>query len=117
MWTCTGKRQPSSLASPFNHASNAHPAERLATLIDEDVGPLGPISLLHQRRSQASETRRPCPVDDQPDQPILVTMAIALGPLPFARALLGQIESHEIMIHVCCVDSKTPLQGSRIENL
>ena len=40
------KRQPSSLASPFNHASNAHPAERLATLIDEDVGPLGPVSLL-----------------------------------------------------------------------
>jgi hypothetical protein len=40
------ERQPSSLASPFNHASNAHPAERLATLIDEDVGPLGPVSLL-----------------------------------------------------------------------
>ena len=40
------ERQPSSLAGPFNHASNAHPAERLATLIDEDVGPLGPVSLL-----------------------------------------------------------------------
>jgi hypothetical protein len=41
-----GERQPSSLASPLNHASNAHPAERLATLIDEDVGPLGPVSPL-----------------------------------------------------------------------
>jgi hypothetical protein len=33
------ERQPSCLASPFNHASNAHPAERLAALINEDVGP------------------------------------------------------------------------------
>ena len=40
------KRQPSSLASPFNHASNAHPAEGLATLIDEEVCPLNPVSLL-----------------------------------------------------------------------
>ena len=31
---------------PFKHASIAHPAERLATLIDEDVGPLGSVSLL-----------------------------------------------------------------------
>ena len=38
------ERQPSSLASPFNHASDAHTAEGLATLIDEDVGPL--VSLL-----------------------------------------------------------------------
>ena len=89
--------QPSSLASTFNHASNAHPAERLATLIDEYVGRFNAISLLlplqeletvhlipfqvmdtiraplsrrtmmvrfgtsmsSQRRSQASETRRP----------------------------------------------------------
>jgi hypothetical protein len=40
------KPQPSSLASPLYHASNTHPAERLATLIDKDVGPLGPVSLL-----------------------------------------------------------------------
>jgi hypothetical protein len=39
------ERQPSSLTSPFNHASNSHPAERLRTLIDEDIGPLGPASL------------------------------------------------------------------------
>jgi hypothetical protein len=29
--------QLSGLASPFYHAPNAHPAERLATLIEEDV--------------------------------------------------------------------------------
>jgi hypothetical protein len=40
------ERQPSSLASPLNHASNAHAAEGLATLIDKDVGPLGPVSPL-----------------------------------------------------------------------
>jgi hypothetical protein len=40
------KRQPSGLAGPFNHPSNAHPAERLAALIDEHVGPLDPVSLL-----------------------------------------------------------------------
>jgi hypothetical protein len=40
------KRQPSGFSSPFNHASNAHPAEGLATLIDEHVGRLNPISLL-----------------------------------------------------------------------
>jgi hypothetical protein len=40
------ERQPCGFASPLNHASNAHPAERLAALIDEDVGPLGPASLL-----------------------------------------------------------------------
>ena len=40
------ERQPSGLASPLNHASNAHPSERLTTLIDEDVGPLDPVSLL-----------------------------------------------------------------------
>jgi hypothetical protein len=38
------ERQPS--ASPLNHASDAHPAEGLATLIDEYVGALDPISLL-----------------------------------------------------------------------
>ncbi len=31
------ERQPSGFASPLNHASNAHPAERLAALVDEDV--------------------------------------------------------------------------------
>ena len=40
------ERQPSGLASPFDHASNAHAAERLAALIDEDVGRLDPVSLL-----------------------------------------------------------------------
>jgi hypothetical protein len=40
------ERQPSSLASPFNHASDTHAAERLAALIDEDVGPLDPVSVL-----------------------------------------------------------------------
>ena len=40
------KRQPSGLASPLNHASDAHPAEGLATLIDEHVGPFPPFSLL-----------------------------------------------------------------------
>jgi hypothetical protein len=29
------ERQPSGLASPFNHAPNAHTAERLAAFIDE----------------------------------------------------------------------------------
>jgi hypothetical protein len=71
------ERQSSGLASPLDHASNAHPAERLAALIDEDVGRLDPVGLLlplsrrtmmvrlgrsmsSQRRSQASETLRPC---------------------------------------------------------
>jgi hypothetical protein len=40
------ERHPSGFSSPLNHASDAHPAERLATLIDEDVGALDPISLL-----------------------------------------------------------------------
>jgi hypothetical protein len=40
------ERQPSSLAGPFNHASNAHPAEGLAALVDEDVGRLNPVRLL-----------------------------------------------------------------------
>ena len=41
-----GERQPSGFPSPFNHASNAHPAKRLAALIDEDVGALDTVSLL-----------------------------------------------------------------------
>ena len=40
------ERQPSGFPSPFNHASNAHPAERLATLIDKYVCPFPPFSLL-----------------------------------------------------------------------
>jgi hypothetical protein len=40
------ERQPGGFASPLDHASNAHPAERLAPLIDEDVGRLDPVSLL-----------------------------------------------------------------------
>jgi hypothetical protein len=40
------ERQPSNLASPFYHPPNAHAAEGLATLIDEDVGSLDPVSLL-----------------------------------------------------------------------
>jgi Resolvase, N terminal domain len=32
------ERKPSGFPSPFNHASNAHAAEGLAALIDEDVG-------------------------------------------------------------------------------
>jgi hypothetical protein len=38
--------QPSGFPSTLNHASNAHPSERLTTLIDEDLGPLDPVSLL-----------------------------------------------------------------------
>ena len=40
------ERQPGGFSSPFNHASDAHPAERLAALIDEDVGGLDPVRLL-----------------------------------------------------------------------
>jgi hypothetical protein len=40
------ERQPSSLASPLHHASDTHSAERLAALIDEDVGRLNPVRLL-----------------------------------------------------------------------
>jgi hypothetical protein len=29
-----------------DHASDAHPVEALATLIDKDIGPLDPVSLL-----------------------------------------------------------------------
>jgi hypothetical protein len=38
------ERQLSGFSTPLNHASNAHPSERLATLIDKDVG--SPFSLL-----------------------------------------------------------------------
>jgi hypothetical protein len=38
--------QPGSLASPFYHASNAHPAEGLPPFIDEEVGAPDPVSLL-----------------------------------------------------------------------
>jgi hypothetical protein len=34
------ERQLSGLAGTIDHASNTHLAERLAALIDEDVGPL-----------------------------------------------------------------------------
>jgi hypothetical protein len=40
------ERQPSSLAGPLNHASDAHPAEGLATLIDVYVCPFPPFTLL-----------------------------------------------------------------------
>ena len=40
------ERQPSSVASPFNHACDAHTTERLAALIDKHVSPLDPVSLL-----------------------------------------------------------------------
>ena len=40
------ERQPSSLASPFYHASDTHTAEWLAALIDEHASPLDPVSLL-----------------------------------------------------------------------
>jgi hypothetical protein len=40
------ERQPSGFPSPFNHASNAHPAEGLTTFVDEDVGRLNPVGLL-----------------------------------------------------------------------
>jgi hypothetical protein len=43
---CRSERQPSGLASPLNHASNAHPAEAFAPFIDEDVGDLHSVSLL-----------------------------------------------------------------------
>ena len=40
------ERQSSGLASPFNHACDAHAGEGLAALIDEDIGRLDPVSLL-----------------------------------------------------------------------
>jgi hypothetical protein len=40
------KRKPSSLTSPFNHASDAHAAEGLTTPVDEHVRRLAPVSLL-----------------------------------------------------------------------
>ena len=40
------ERQPSSLASPFYHASDTHTAEWLAAHIDEHASPLDPVSLL-----------------------------------------------------------------------
>jgi hypothetical protein len=43
MWTWSGN---GGLAGPFDHASNSHPAEWLAALIDEDVGAFRSSSLL-----------------------------------------------------------------------
>ena len=40
------ERQPGNLASPFNHASDAHAAEGLAALVNEDIGGLDPVRLL-----------------------------------------------------------------------
>ena len=40
------ERKPSGFPSALNHASNAHPAEGLTTLIDKYVGALDPVSLL-----------------------------------------------------------------------
>ena len=117
-----GERHPSSLASPFNHACDAHPAERLAALIDEYVSPLDPVSLLLPLQeletvhlislqvmdaigaalepahddgafrqvdvipAQIAGLRDPqtVSVDDQSDQPIPVTVPIALEGGPAA---------------------------------
>ena len=108
--------QPSSLASPFYHPSDAHAAEGLAALIDEDVGRFDPFSLLLPAQelktidliplqligtirsaleaadnhgalrqvdivpAEVTRLRDPqaVPVDYQPNQPIPVTMAVAL---------------------------------------
>jgi hypothetical protein len=110
------ERQSSGLASPLDHASNAHPAERLAALIDEDVGRLDPVGLLLPLQeletvhlvplkvmdaigaalepadddgafrqvdvipAQITGLRDPqaVSVDDQSDQPIPVTVPVAL---------------------------------------
>jgi hypothetical protein len=40
------ERQSSGFPGPLYHASDTHPPERLAALIDEDVGRLNPVSLL-----------------------------------------------------------------------
>jgi len=39
------ERQPSGFPSPFDHASNAHPTERLPALIDENVSGLDSVGL------------------------------------------------------------------------
>jgi len=62
--------KPGGFASPFYHAPDAHTAERLAALVDEDVAGLDAFSgtgapevaqrLVFQLRSQASDTRSPC---------------------------------------------------------
>ena len=54
------ERQSSSLASPFNHASNAHAAERLAALIGEHVGSLEPVSLLLSLQELETVRLAPC---------------------------------------------------------
>ena len=41
------KRQPGSIASPLDHASNAHPREGLAALIDKHIGALNSGSELN----------------------------------------------------------------------
>ena len=127
------ERQPGSLASPLDHASNAHAAEGLTALIDEDVGPLGPVFLLLPPQeletvhliplkvmdaisaalepanddgafrqidvipAQIACLRDPQPVtvDDQPDQPIPMTMPVAMRPsLPIVLCDQSIIERH-----------------------
>jgi hypothetical protein len=124
------ERQPSGLASPLDHASDAHAAEGLATLIDEDVGRFDPFSLLLPTQElktidliplqvmdtirtalQPSDNNRSLPqvdvvpaevtslrdpqavpVNHQPDQPIPMTMAVALeGGQQFVHLGLGQV--------------------------
>ena len=108
--------QPSGFSSPLNHASDAHAAERLATLIDEYVRPFPPFTLLLPLEeleavdliplqvmdaistalepadgdgalpqvdvipAQIASLRDPqtMAIDDQPDQPIPVTVPVAL---------------------------------------
>jgi hypothetical protein len=38
--------QPSGFSGSLNHASDAHPSERLTALIDKDIGSPDPVSLL-----------------------------------------------------------------------
>jgi hypothetical protein len=107
------ERQPSGFFSPLNHASDAHAAEGLATLIDKDVGPLFSLLLPLQQLetvdliplqvmdaisaalepadddgalpqvdvipAQIASLRDPqtMAIDNQPDQPIPVTVPVA----------------------------------------
>jgi hypothetical protein len=85
------ERQPSGFSSPFNHASNTHPAEGLPALIDEDISPLGPVSLLLP--SQELETVQLIPLQVMDAISAALKPADDDGALPQIDVIPAQIAS------------------------
>jgi hypothetical protein len=92
------ERQPSGLASPLYRASDTHPPEGLAALVDEDVGRLGPVRLLLPLQEFETVHLIPLQVVD------------AVGALPFSELSLAEEVGPRIGQHV---PIRFPSRGSR----